>query len=394
MNEKNVKNKQMQYLHQYFSAVHTNQTLAVEDYLEGPFESDDIPVLTLHSQFSRIAIGLIDKSTNETNVLKACFKADELPFLFEQYELAKLEKRNFANMRNARVAESTEASNTAAAQPLPPAYTVTIRLGNFKGKTPARVLLDNPNDLSKLESSRDWLMERVSTHPENKTIIDAINNALELFRSGKLTESGNSQAEPSRTSNKEAGDSPAYTVVLHAGNFKGKTPADVLLADPSKLPELERHKEWLEEHVASYPKNQDAIDAIDDACFLLSTGELKAQKPKPATQNSCVVFDERFKVMSGGSADKKVRCELSVTCEFERNNPWCFRIVNTLVEAVNGKVDNSSRVISRKCATMYLNDSEMARFMYSTRTILRLHEDRVAPAAFDFVSQNQWRPGE
>lgn len=71
-----------------------------------------------------------------------------------------------------------------------PAFTVQITSGIFKGKTPAQVLLENPNNLDKLGNQFNWLKSNLGKNPQyeegNKKQMFAIKEAKELFVAGKL----------------------------------------------------------------------------------------------------------------------------------------------------------------------------------------------------------------
>lgn len=68
--------------------------------------------------------------------------------------------------------------------------------------------------------------------------------------------------------------SKAYAVKFFIGEFRGKTPAQVLTEDPENVDKLLKQKEQLSANVSRYPKNQDQIDAIDEAITLLENGML------------------------------------------------------------------------------------------------------------------------
>lgn len=67
-----------------------------------------------------------------------------------------------------------------------PAYTVTIGAGRLRGKTPASALAEDANNVQMLLNQVEWLKNNLSQYPKNQQQIDAINAALELFRSGQL----------------------------------------------------------------------------------------------------------------------------------------------------------------------------------------------------------------
>ena len=66
------------------------------------------------------------------------------------------------------------------------AKTVMINNGRLKGKTPFQVLAENPKQVVDLEKQRDWLKSNLERFPDNQKQINAIEEALDLFKSGKL----------------------------------------------------------------------------------------------------------------------------------------------------------------------------------------------------------------
>lgn len=280
------------YLNQCWSAVHTNQTLALDCFLSGTVETDDIPALMLHNQFSRFTLTFIDNSGNERKVMRVNIRAHEVPLLVEEYKNA------------------------------------------------------------------------------NKAKFDR-----------KLSCTGAPKEEKSLPA--------AYTIRIRAGDLKGKTPAEILLADPSKEGELARHKGWLSSNLAKYPKNQDVIDAIDNALYLLSTGSLASQETVPSATTVVEIWRKDFKTMSSGSGNTRTNAKISISCDMESNNPWCFRIENSEHPLVNGAVDWNT-VNNRRYGTIRLNDEEMANFITTLANVKSYFEAYEYPKAHDFTQRNSW----
>lgn len=79
------------------------------------------------------------------------------------------------------------AAVVAADETLPPAYTVKFTMGEFKGKTPAAVVMEDPEgNRGKLREHYEFLQRNADKYPLNKKIMDAITNAYELLSAGKL----------------------------------------------------------------------------------------------------------------------------------------------------------------------------------------------------------------
>ena len=172
--------------------------------------------------------------------------------------------------------------------------------------------------------------------------------------------------------------SPAYRVTIKTGTYKGKTPAEVLLNDSSKVNELERSKKWLQDNVNKYPGNQEVIDAIEDAINLLELNEL-APNNAPIS-NNYVLFDEKFKAMSGG-VGKKIKASIKIVCNFDRNSAWSFTIENDLYNEADYnkflKGNSDVKPIETKRCTMNLSDKEMAGFIKSIQTTKELYENMI-----------------
>lgn len=67
-----------------------------------------------------------------------------------------------------------------------PAYTVTMKGGYFNGKTPAAVLVENPEQAQNLANQINYLRSKLQKYPDNQKQIDAIEHALSLLNQGML----------------------------------------------------------------------------------------------------------------------------------------------------------------------------------------------------------------
>ena len=167
--------KDVRYPRQIYTAKRENIVLGIDNYLSAPSEKDTVPPLELHSPFSRFVVTIIDKTGAKTTSPKANIPAGDVPGILEIAKVAMAEKSRFS------------ADGKKADTSLPLAYTQTITLGTFKGKTPAAVLLENPDNRESLLKSRNFLAEKVSQYPNNQKQIDAIDNALSLLDKKQLT---------------------------------------------------------------------------------------------------------------------------------------------------------------------------------------------------------------
>lgn len=258
------KNKGIAYPSQCWAAIRTNQTIACDAYLNEPNGDDSVPPLMFFTPWSRFTISIIDNTKGETIVVSCNILAgDELSVL-------------------------------------------------------------NANYIKTL-------------HIENK----------------------NSSSKKSL--------SPAYTVTLRSGDMKGRTPAEILTNDPTKIQELNRTKAYLERNLSTYPKNQEVIDAIDDALFLLDTGKLEDKK---VNSNTFVLLDKNFKRMGGN----KVQAHIVWLYNAQNRYPYSISITNSDIKDI--KADGTVITENPRSSTIYLSEEEMAGLMCSMidiRTCFKIH---------------------
>lgn len=186
--------------------------------------------------------------------------------------------------------------------------------------------------------------------------------------------------------------SPAYTVRFHMGTYKGRTPAEVLIENPACKDAMLRQIEFLNQNLKQWPANGEVIGAIEDALCLLDQGALNSEEATAsANATTATVFQEDFKVMSSGNESTRICVKVSITGDFERNNPWNVHIENIESPMRNGVVDRET-VISHVVCNMALNDKEMAGMIYMMRKTLQYFEERVFRSAISYVEKNRWRP--
>jgi hypothetical protein len=160
------------------SVKRTKKVLGVDAELFLPTKDEEmtIPPLTIHSGFSRFVLSLIDK--DQDIVPTANIPADDIFYVKERTEIA---------MNKVVDAQYFRKHVATTAAPKSIAYTQKILADkNFKGMTPAEILINTPENKELLIRTRDWLAANVSKYPNNQKQIDAINEALDLFDTGSL----------------------------------------------------------------------------------------------------------------------------------------------------------------------------------------------------------------
>ena len=150
-------------------------TFAVLDGLtEADIENEEEP-LTLHSRkFSRFSFLIINQdkkaATANLNVKEMFGFLAKSRFAMQQEMLYRF------NVTDAKEEEE-----------LPLAYIVTIASGSLKGRTPADVLLNDGEEGKKLLNNQyTFLKNNLAKYPKNKVQMDAIVNASQLLKEGKL----------------------------------------------------------------------------------------------------------------------------------------------------------------------------------------------------------------
>lgn len=164
------------------ASVIRKQTLSVNAELIKPEEGDS-PLKFYDERFSRFPFTIINVDKKFAN---ANISLKEMPNIFRRSE-----KAYDAEMEREINPASNEGNgqneqNEQNGQKISSAYTVKISSGMFKGKTPAQVLLENPNNMKGLKNQFDFLKKNCEKYPKNKTQMVAIKEAKELYAAGKL----------------------------------------------------------------------------------------------------------------------------------------------------------------------------------------------------------------
>lgn len=167
--------KDVRYPRQIYSAKRETVILGIDNYLSKPDGTDKVPPLEMHSPFSRFVVTIIDKSGSETKTPKANIPAGDVPGIVEISKLVMLEKLRYESSSR----ESSEGDLSIG-------YTQQILIGGFRGKTPADILLENPDDREKLLNTRKFLADKATQYASNKKQVEAIDDAVALFDAGKL----------------------------------------------------------------------------------------------------------------------------------------------------------------------------------------------------------------
>lgn len=199
-------------------------TFAVLDGLtEADIENEEEP-LTLHSRkFSRFSFLIINQdkkaATANLNVKEMFGFLAKSRFAMQQEMLYRF---------NATDAKEEE---------LPLAYTVTITSGTLKGRTPADVLLNDAEEGKKLLNNQyTFLKNNLAKYPKNKVQMDAIVNASQLLKEGKLDADAVGKGQTKRIPLYSSGLRPLVNRKNNAGmSFVYELTVDWLLGEKRPL---------------------------------------------------------------------------------------------------------------------------------------------------------------
>lgn len=200
-------------------------TFAVLDGLtEADIENEEEP-LTLHSRkFSRFSFLIINQdkkaATANLNVKEMFGFLAKSRFAMQQEMLYRF------NVTDAKEEEE-----------LPLAYTVTIASGSLKGRTPADVLLNDGEEGKKLLNNQyTFLKNNLAKYPKNKTQMDAIVNASQLLKEGKLDADAVGKGQTKRIPLYSSGLRPLVNRKNNAGmSFVYELTVDWLLGEKRPL---------------------------------------------------------------------------------------------------------------------------------------------------------------
>lgn len=179
-NEKRVQKKkdidaefdeENKYNNQIASVLRSKKTLGVDSFLSTPNIKKGQPALEMHAGYSRFVFTILDSTSGTMKTAHVNIPAMDVALLKVRTEYAINQMMNTSSTPNTDLSE---------------AYTVKLLSRDFSGKSPAQVLIENPDNREKLEQTRRWLEDNKARYPKNQEQIDAINDALDLLDLGQL----------------------------------------------------------------------------------------------------------------------------------------------------------------------------------------------------------------
>lgn len=169
-----IKSRGIKYPFQIASVKRTEKVLGIDAKLFAPTDKESLSPMELHSNFSRFELTIVDKKANITPT--ANIPAEDMYYIAETSRIA---------LECLLMPKATQASEATSV-----AYTQKLIDKNFKGMTPAEVLLKDATQETALLNAKKWLEQNVARYPANKSQIAAIEDAIKLLHEGKLNNSG------------------------------------------------------------------------------------------------------------------------------------------------------------------------------------------------------------
>lgn len=142
-----------------------------------PKEQDPCPLIM--QNVCRLEMALLVSGTGGTEVHTANIPVKDLRGIKLKTEIA---VRELMLAPKGGVANSGNSDELAAN----PAFTTTLMLTAFKGKTPGAILLEDANQKEELLKGKKWLEANLAKYPANKKQVEAIDAAIALLEKGEL----------------------------------------------------------------------------------------------------------------------------------------------------------------------------------------------------------------
>lgn len=166
------------YPREVAAVVRKTKAIAISAYYNlAKADEGDTPLAIYDKTFSRLTVAALDTEAKGKGSATANIPVRELAEIFV--------RTDYAFTKHMDALYST---NDSDAEPTSSAYTVRISAGTLKGKTPAEVLIDDPEGgMEALKKQYAWLKENAEKYPKNKVQMQAIKEASDLLKAGKLS---------------------------------------------------------------------------------------------------------------------------------------------------------------------------------------------------------------
>lgn len=188
----------------------------------------------------------------------------------------------------------------------------------------------------------------------------------------------------------EYANSPAFTVKISGGTFRGETPAEVLLRDPETNKELlEKQISFLQQNLSKYPRNQTQIEAIEEAIELYENGIIKKNEGRVPVRKEHVLYRAGVRPLIRRKRASDGKCfvyDIAIYWKDGAQNPVRFEIKNYYAPVIQ-KENGLLMVNYEERDSVIVNGMDMSAdewfwFEHMTKTQLRTFENLYAPSLY------------
>lgn len=208
----------------------------------------------------------------------------------------------------------------------------TLERGNYQSEE-----IEDVNPLEMHAGFSRFLFTIISKGPKGKSFayanVPAVDDADEIIENTRCAQTFvmSEKLKAPAASEQQLQLPKAYTVSLTMGNNKGKTPAQILLANPGAKDDLLKTKEFLAKNAQKYPANREQMDAIDSAVSLLDSGKLSSGTAKisGAGDKQISIYSADFKPLRSTFENGKVMVySINISCYPSHRYPYEIQIKN------------------------------------------------------------------
>lgn len=158
-----------------------NRGLSVSSVMSRALADSGESPYTNFGSYSKFRFTYIESTDAKKETVIANLRPEYIPDISCRTEFANKRIYEYEMNKNS-LATSVDGTKLSG-----PAYTVRITSGNLKGKTPAEVLSEDPeNGRDQLKTQYIWLKGNLEKYPNNQKQMDAIAEAINAYDDGKL----------------------------------------------------------------------------------------------------------------------------------------------------------------------------------------------------------------
>lgn len=224
---------------------------------------------------------------------------------------------------------------------------------------------------------------------EVKNICNRVVNGMEILY-GKVTNTNVKNNNNAKKNLPADFGQKARTIQIMNGEFKGKTPVQILSESSDNVQKLKSQYDWLKQNLPSYPKNQIQMDAIKEAIYMFENGLLDKNQANDVLEAGQIKLYEAVpKALIRKKDPKTGLCpvyEIAILWTLGDKYPISIRIDNyeaPVRENSNGMLNpDRSKAVNREFAIHRLSETEWFSCVYRIESHMRRYEYLLASNQF------------